>query len=440
MGPIALPLDTFAEAKMTHLQHKQWPYYGGFSHATTEFLLETAILPFVDIARIRKQIRDRTASLSLAELRLQLSRRAATVDHDQVFSLLGVADYLRGPEEKQTPQAEDRVREPNYNHPPTELYKVISQQHIHEKSNLLPLSISSHKESHPETPSWVVDWTILQGASLSFDQLLWTRGYILFHADRGMTAAPRTVRWPDDRNIYELQLEGRAIDRIAISTPFASLFDDENVFLQAIRKHDPTLPYPGAEGTTWSDAWFRCLTADSVTTNDSYYEGRNMSQPHRLHEDPDEEGFKMRGSYLLATHDPWIRNASERNCDKWDETRSIWGKYRWHGNVPPHSPEVNRLRELREALNAQVAGVTKGRMIFLTEQGYLGVTNKCEVGDEIYVAGGGNMPILLRRYAEVPEKMRGYYRVISDCYLHGFMDGEHTLTEPNSPLRRLNIL
>ncbi|KAF3041665.1 hypothetical protein E8E12_002387 [Didymella heteroderae] len=394
IGPVALPLDTIARAKEAHLQHKQWPYYGGFKHTATEILLETAISPFVDIARVRKQIRDRAASLTLAELRLQLSRRAATVDHDQVFSLLGLAAYLRGSEETQASQTEVELRAPDYDSAPASIYKVITRQHIQERSNLLPLSISSHKGAHPETPSWIVDWTILQGASLSFNQLMWTKGYTLFHADRGMIAVQHDFRSPKDHSNYELQLQGCFIDRVVVSTSFATLFTENNAFLSTMRKRDPELPYPGSESTTWSDAWFRCITADSVTTDDTYYGGKKMSQPHRLHDDPDEEGFKTRA------------------------------------------------RGFREGLNAQVEGVTRGRNVFLTEQGYLGVTNKCEVGDEIYIAGGGRMPIILQRYAEGPAEERAYYRVVSDCYLHGFMDGEHNVPSDKAKksLQALNII
>lgn len=269
MGPVALPLDTIVQAREAHLQHKQWPYYGGFHHAASEALLETAILPFVDTARLRNHIRDRAASLTLAELRLQLSRRAATVDLDQVFSLLGLTAFLRNAGETPTIQDGVEMRAPDYTSTPEDIYKSITQRHLQERLDLLPLSISSHKEAHPETPSWTVDWTVLQGASLGFNQLLWTRGYTLFQADRRMTVSQRDFQWSQKEKGLELQLHGRFVDRITISTPFATLFNNDNAFLLAMRRHEPELPYPGAEITTWSNAWLRCITADSVTTNDS---------------------------------------------------------------------------------------------------------------------------------------------------------------------------
>lgn len=70
------------------------------------------------------------------------------------------------------------------------------------------------------------------------------------------------------------------------------------------------------------------------------------------------------------------------------------------------------------------------------------MTNKCDVGDEIYIAGGGKMPIILQRYAESPEERRLYHRVVGDCYLHDFMDGEYNagLGEVTKSLQVLSIL
>lgn len=441
IGPVALPLDTFAQAISQHNGHKQWPYYGGCGHKSSELLLETGISPFVEVARVRQQIRDRAVTSTITELRLRLSRRAATVDHDQIYSLFGVSDYLAGLTTGQSVKTGALNRQPHYDDPPAELYQAITEEHITQKLDLLPLSISSHKNSHPETRSWTIDWTILQGTSLEFDQLIWTRIYPLFDADHGLNAAPPLLQGQGGTSAVMLQLQGHFIDRIATFTSFASLFNGDNTFIHTLRKHDPQAQYPGAEQTTWSDAWIRCITADSVTTNEMYCEGRELSQPRRLRDDPDEEGFKSRGRYVLATHDPWIVNAAERNCDRFEERRSIWGRYRYYGNIPPHSPEVNRLREFRDGLNAQVDGITRGRMVFLTERGYLGITNKCNVSDEVYVVGGGKMPIILEEHPEMsPEE--DLYRVASDCYLHGFMDGEHNacFNQSNDALRTLRIV
>jgi len=53
-------------------------------------------------------------------------------------------------------------------------------------------------------------------------------------------------------------------------------------------------------------------------------------------------------------------------------------------------------------------------------------------GDEIYLAAGSRMPLLLRR-AGPPSAERGdvAYALVGVCYVHGIMDGEGTATFGN---------
>lgn len=446
MGPVSLPLDMFALASTAHIRRKQHPYYIGTNHKANTAILEEIISPFVNTASVREQIRGHMVNLTLAELRLELSRRAATVSHDQLYSLLGVSDFMRGAGAISTrafTSKNGHERQPDYNGPPAGLYKAITQQHIEQKLDLLPLSISACKGSHPETQSWTIDWTVLQETQLDINSLLWTRIYGLFHADRGLMAtAPGFRNEPGGFDI--LKLHGFSVDRIAVQTEFSSLLDDESAILLALRQHDPELPYLGMNGTTWLEAWLSCLTADSVMTPEARWVNQARTQPHRLCDDPDVAGFRTRGKYLLAAYDPWIKDASMRNCDQWDNTcsNSIWGKYKWYNNVPPHSPEVARLRVFREGLDAQVRGVTGGKMVFMTQQGYIGVTNKCKIGDEVCIVGGGKMPVILDRYSESYPQYSGYYRVVGDCYLHGFMDGEQNASfhENGGRLRCFDVI
>lgn len=46
-------------------------------------------------------------------------------------------------------------------------------------------------------------------------------------------------------------------------------------------------------------------------------------------------------------------------------------------------------------------------------------------GDEVFVLYGGRMPFILRPRNEGSDAAGArYYRIIGDCYLHNFMDGE----------------
>ena len=63
---------------------------------------------------------------------------------------------------------------------------------------------------------------------------------------------------------------------------------------------------------------------------------------------------------------------------------------------------------------------------FISEQGYIGLAReKCSVGDEIWIIGGCNVPILLSPKAE----RSSHYEVRGETFLDGFMFGEVMRTE-----------
>jgi len=60
------------------------------------------------------------------------------------------------------------------------------------------------------------------------------------------------------------------------------------------------------------------------------------------------------------------------------------------------------------------------RSVFITKAGRLGlVADTVQEGDEVVMLLGGQVPYVLRHSKE-PK----HYTFVSDCYLHGYMDGE----------------
>ena len=56
-------------------------------------------------------------------------------------------------------------------------------------------------------------------------------------------------------------------------------------------------------------------------------------------------------------------------------------------------------------------------------------------GDELWVLYGGRVPFVLRPSQDKPhETVAHYYRLVGDCYLNGFMDGE-AIRNPAYPER-----
>jgi hypothetical protein len=88
-----------------------------------------------------------------------------------------------------------------------------------------------------------------------------------------------------------------------------------------------------------------------------------------------------------------------------------------------HFTEENPLNPKERAqpsvFEARMREVKRGRRMFRTEGNLLGMGSRSvEVGDEVWVLKGGNVPFVLRRVKE------GVYRLVGDAYVHGIMHGE----------------
>jgi hypothetical protein len=48
-----------------------------------------------------------------------------------------------------------------------------------------------------------------------------------------------------------------------------------------------------------------------------------------------------------------------------------------------------------------------------------------QVGDQVFVVGGPDVPFILRQFdGDRTASLQSGYRLIGDCYVHGIMDGE----------------
>jgi hypothetical protein len=66
-----------------------------------------------------------------------------------------------------------------------------------------------------------------------------------------------------------------------------------------------------------------------------------------------------------------------------------------------------------------IADWTRCRILCLTEQGYLAwVPDAARKGDLIYVFLGADVPFVVRPTGD------GLYKLVGECYIHGFMYGE----------------
>lgn len=80
------------------------------------------------------------------------------------------------------------------------------------------------------------------------------------------------------------------------------------------------------------------------------------------------------------------------------------------------------------------------RSLFWTGEGYIGLgTCHMQPGDEVVVFNGDTTPFLLRREPSAEEK--GAYKIVSDCYLFGWMYGQYPdQTVAKDPSRRKSFI
>lgn len=92
-------------------------------------------------------------------------------------------------------------------------------------------------------------------------------------------------------------------------------------------------------------------------------------------------------------------------------------------------PGIEILMRAREQEPEMVSLVSAGvpanqRCFCTTEKGFFGlVPGKVEIGDEVAVFNGGNVPFILRR-SESGNEQESVYRLVGDGYFHGLMHGE----------------
>ena len=87
-----------------------------------------------------------------------------------------------------------------------------------------------------------------------------------------------------------------------------------------------------------------------------------------------------------------------------------------------------RAEEEKQKMNGLLreGGTSANQRCFCTtEKGFFGLApGKVEVGDEVAILNGGNVPFILRRFESGNEERELAYRLVGDGYFHGLMHGE----------------
>jgi hypothetical protein len=250
-------------------------------------------------------------------------------------------------------------------------------------------------------PSWVPDWT-----QTNYTEPFYLRG---LESNAAGKTKPKFIVDPDSTT---LRIFGKLVDRIAHLEKLR-IIPSRSKYWKPKSLLDGTLQTPAKirEGrlTKWADAdrdWHGAVVR-MVT--------KNLSKPipaelwrvfmcnrTRENEVPDERcglGFR-----ICLTAKFWGESPSEalkRNKEM--------------GDVPDGEEVDKALSEFEGAF----AKWCYNRRFFETERGLFGwAMDGVQEGDELCVFYGGKYPFVISSVED------GKYRIVGDCYIHGFMDGE----------------
>lgn len=90
----------------------------------------------------------------------------------------------------------------------------------------------------------------------------------------------------------------------------------------------------------------------------------------------------------------------------------------------------------KDDVDFQISATATGRLLFVTGSGDLGMGPPVlEVGDEVWILTGADVPLILR-----PSASSGEYRLVGEAYVHGIMQGEALADVRENDLREVILV
>jgi hypothetical protein len=394
-GALSAPWQMFVDASNTWVKHRNTCCL-----VVTRGLTDECFYPFEELARAvqaveyvrhkRRRIRGE-GGIDLLQLLVRYFTRASTDPRDKVYALLGlVTDWYH---------ADPIV--PDCSISTLQAFESVTL-HIISTSNSLRVLTGDHYRSLA-FPSWVCDWS----NPFQESELAWVWETVRldmwdsYNASSGMTHKVEPVAGS------RLSVSGFHVDTITgIGDVIRSADYTQKNALDAIPSCEQLLELTGLpqepritlykRRQTWSDAYWRTLCADIAHVRSGYRSKRTVPEDNR--------NFELWKAKIIDNRPLQLSKSDEE--------------------------------DLQGYFNA-VLSATSNRRLFVTSDGYLGIGPKdTQIGDEVYVIIGSNVPFVLR--ADAPqfrdkENCTGedttkptypHFRLIGDCYTHGIMDGE----------------
>jgi hypothetical protein len=346
------------------------------------FPLSTAILNIVYVANWRASFIETNASAGRPEnedldLRLFLDSRdrLATDPRDKIYSLRGIVNKKIA-----------HSIQVDYNKSVEDVYTSFSKKILSIRPDLQILSavIHAHKAiSGLQLPSYVPDWTLPKYGGGILQRYYRFKPECLFRAAGSTPTGITTSESSDVISIEGIRLD--TIKRIVDIKSVLGTKEDGSVSVNEaiLRKLAADVitsdTYPFSDEPSWL-AYFRTMTGDRTALSPRIDDG-------------------YRSQFVAAFNDWVLHHSAGKGLPD-----SVW-----------------------EDISKGIGIIIEDKSVFITTQGYLGMGHEGLLeGDLVCIFHGGEVPFLLRVNAHEDNKV---FKFLSECYVHGVMDGE-AMNEP----------
>jgi len=300
-----------------------------------------------------------------------LRHKAATDPKDKIYALLGL---MQG--------QNDLLLIPDYTLSIAETFARATSALIKSDGNLNALI--GPRLHRPDMPSWVMDLLPAEnaGSVLFFQNILKRIKWCNVFNACGLHKLRYTLK------TGTLELRGIRVDQVSET---AAAWEEGSVaqpFIAWEKLADCSSKkvYPSA--CTKAEAFWRSMLRDTIRVH------QKDSETIRRANDSDDSTYQCFRKWLIGDEE-----AKDQNL-----------------TASPGFADIRKSFFI----------ATKGQDFFTTRQGFMGLGESVQAGDEIWVLFGGQVPFVLRPYSSDSKHVNCYY-MVGDCYVHGIMHGEKVL-------------
>ena len=340
------------------------------------------------------------ADCSLTLLLSSMRRSKATDPRDKIYSLLGLV--RDGKDTEPHGEVDNNVIRPDYSSSVDTIFRQATRSVMKHESSLALLSTieDASLTVTSNLPSWVPDYAVWQEVTI----LGMPDNPHQYYA--GGEELPRLYDSDLDTNQNTLSLAGYEMDAVIEVGMCYDPKSHENSGVEVLMSWFQliaTLPEFYRDGEPRNDVIWRTFI------------GNLGGMTHPAHADYARHFLAFLHHVLRDENDLQkalgILNAGTTTC-AWQETGMAGDLYLYATSF---------------------VYIVGSRRLFVTEKGYVGLGAKSvQTGDKVFVFPGGLVPFVLRTSIE------GYYRLVGEAYIHGFMRGE-ALKDQSYKLTRVNI-